>query len=425
MRTRAVGGAWSPWRELLPYGDEGPDPDSPELRGARAHGGTAPLWVGASDAVQARVRPERAATDADAGSATATVDARAGARGRRRRTRVGGRGDGGRGALPSGLRLELIEPGEPTAPPGPDRAALRALPGHPAPTAGDGASPGARPGARPGSKPTVVGSPGRPSWGASGPSGPSAGPSLPPTSSAKPTPRPSSSVTTAPTPSALDADADAEVDADAEAANAGAARYRAPRPGIVTRAGWGADEKIRETGHVYSKTVKVAFIHHTVTGNNYSCSQAPSVLRSIYRYHVKSLGWRDYGYNFTIDKCGKIYEGRSGGVTKAVRGAHTLGFNTNSTGIAVLGTFTSKKPSAKAVKAVAKLTAWKLGLFKRNPRGTTHLVSGGGNKYKKGANVKLHVIAGHRDGFATECPGKRLYEKLGSVRKTAARLQGR
>ncbi|MGV9848671.1 peptidoglycan recognition protein family protein [Streptomyces sp. NPDC003442] len=423
VRTRAVGGAWSPWRELPPYGDEAPDPDSPELRSARAHGGTAPLWVGASDAVQARVRPERSAT-ADAGAATA--DARVGDAG----ARDAGVADVGAAALPSGLRLELIDPGEPPPPgpprpprpPGPDRAALRALPGHPVPTtAGGGAS--ASGGGVPGAKPTAVGPPGRPSWGASGPSGPSAGSSSPPTSSVKPTPRPSVSVTTTPPPSALDTDTD--TDADAETANAGAARYSAPRPGIVTRAGWGADEKIRETGHVYSKTVKVAFIHHTVTGNNYSCSQAPSVLRSIYRYHVQSLGWRDYGYNFTIDKCGKIYEGRSGGVTKAVRGAHTLGFNTNSMGVAVLGTFTSRKPSAKAVKAVAKLTAWKLGLFKRNPRGTTHLVSGGGNKYKKGANVKLHVIAGHRDGFATECPGKRLYEKLGSVRKTAARLQGR
>ncbi|GAA1304076.1 N-acetylmuramoyl-L-alanine amidase [Streptomyces javensis] len=398
VRTRAVGGAWSPWRELLPHGDEAPDPDSPELRGARAHGGTAPLWVGASDAVQARVLPERAGSE------------RAGSE-RVRPERAGSaRAHVGAAALPSGLRLELIDPGEPPAPPSPDLAALRALPGrpghpgHPVPTAGGGA---------PGVKPTVTGSPGRPSWGASGPSGPSAKPSLPP--------KPSASVTTTPPPSALDTDADT----DADAAKAGAARYSAPRPSIVTRAGWGADEKIRETGHVYSKTVKVAFIHHTVTGNNYSCSQAPSVLRGIYRYHVKSLGWRDYGYNFTIDKCGKIYEGRSGGVTKAVRGAHTLGFNTNSMGIAVLGTFTSKKPSAKAVKAVAKLTAWKLGLFKRNPRGTTHLVSGGGNKYKKGASVKLHVVAGHRDGFATECPGKRLYKKLGSVRKTAARLQGR
>ncbi|MFD8462161.1 peptidoglycan recognition protein family protein [Streptomyces antimycoticus] len=465
VRTRAVGGAWSPWRELLPYGDEAPDPDSPELRGVRAHGGTAPLWVGASDGVQARVRPEGvvagdggggagadagAGADGDGGAGAgggASADAGAGAA-----ADGGAVADAGAGAraaaLPSGLRLELIDPGE-TPAPSPDRAVLRALPAHPAhpaPTAG-GAAPGARPSAE---------APGKPSRGPSGvsrrsarpsprPSRPSIRPSKPPVkppwpsvrpswpsrwsakpssprpsrSSAKPLPYPSTHATPA-TPSTPPVDVLAE-----EATKANAARYSAPRPSIVTRAGWGADEKIRETGHVYSKTVKVAFIHHTVTGNKYSCSQAPSVLRSIYRYHVKSLGWRDYGYNFTIDKCGKIYEGRSGGVTKAVRGAHTLGFNTNSMGVAVLGTFSAKKPSAKAVKAIAKLTAWKLGLFKRNPRGTTHLVSGGGNKYKKGANVKLHVIAGHRDGFATECPGKDLYKKLGSVRKTAARLQGR
>ncbi|AEM87742.1 peptidoglycan recognition protein family protein [Streptomyces violaceusniger] len=442
VRTRAVGGEWSPWRELLPYGDDGPDPDSPELRGVRAHGGTAPLWVGDSDGVQARVRPEEGVAVAD-GGAGAGVGAGAAARS---------------AALPSGLRLELIDPGEAPAPPPPDRAVLRALPAHPVPTAGAAAKPGAVSapgGAAPGTRPSA-GSSGKPSWGHSGvsaqppsrpsrwsarpsprPSRPSVEPSLPSRWSAKPSPGPAGSSakplpypsthsthSTPPTspPSSITPPPNALAE---EATKANAARYSAPRPSIVTRAGWGADEKIRETGHVYSKTVKVAFIHHTVTGNKYRCSQAPSVMRSIYRYHVKSLGWRDYGYNFTIDKCGKIYEGRSGGVTKAVRGAHTLGFNTNSMGVAVLGTFSAKKPPAKAVKAIAKLTAWKLGLFKRNPRGTTHLVSGGGNKYKKGASVKLHVIAGHRDGFATECPGKDLYKKLGSVRKTAARLQGR
>ncbi|MGA6160545.1 N-acetylmuramoyl-L-alanine amidase [Stenotrophomonas sp. NPDC087984] len=412
VRTRAVGGEWSPWRELLPYGDDGPDPDSPELRGVRAHGGTAPLWVGDSDGVQARVRPEEVAA-ADG---------------------VGGAGAGGGVAarsavLPSGLRLELVDPGEAPAPPPPDQAVLRALPAHPVPTPGGAAKTGAAKtgpvsasgGAAPGARPSP-GSVGRPS---PRPSGSSARPLPYPSASSTPSaPSAPSTHATRPTspPGAITPPTSALPE---EATKANAARYSAPRPSIVTRAGWGADEKIRETGHVYSKTVKVAFIHHTVTGNKYSCSQAPSVLRSIYRYHVKSLGWRDYGYNFTIDKCGKIYEGRSGGVAKAVRGAHTLGFNTNSMGVAVLGTFSSKKPSAKAVKAIAKLTAWKLGLFKRNPRGTAHLVSGGGNKYKKGTNVKLHVIAGHRDGFATECPGKDLYKKLGSVRKTAARLQGR
>ncbi|MFD7533156.1 N-acetylmuramoyl-L-alanine amidase [Streptomyces sp. NPDC059849] len=217
-----------------------------------------------------------------------------------------------------------------------------------------------------------------------------------------------------------------EAQGEAEAGLAPGARpYIGPRPRIITRKGWGADEKLRERKFVYTGKVKAAFIHHSATGNNYTCSQAPSVLRGIYRYHVKSSGWRDIGYNFAVDKCGNIYEGRAGGVTKAVLGAHTLGFNTNSMGIAVLGTFTKSNPPAAAVTAVAKLTAWKLGLFGANPRGKVTLVSGGSNKYKKGKKVKLNVISGHRDGFATECPGARLYKKLGSARTSSAKLQGR
>ncbi|MBO0915964.1 peptidoglycan recognition protein family protein, partial [Streptomyces laculatispora] len=205
----------------------------------------------------------------------------------------------------------------------------------------------------------------------------------------------------------------------------GAKPYIGPRPRIVTRKGWGADEKIRERAFAYTKTVKAAFIHHSATGNNYACSQAPSVLRGIYRYHVKSNGWRDIGYNFAVDRCGNIYEGRAGGVTKAVMGAHTLGFNTNTMGIAVLGTFSNSDPPAAAIDAVAELTAWKLGLFEANPKGKVNLVSAGSNKYKKGKVVKLNVISGHRDGFATECPGARLYKKLGTTRTSSARLQGR
>jgi hypothetical protein len=77
------------------------------------------------------------------------------------------------------------------------------------------------------------------------------------------------------------------------------------------------------------------------------------------------------------------------------------------------------------VTAIARLTAWKLGLYGVNPRGKTYLKSGGGNLYRKGKNVRLNVISGHRDGFATECPGRQLYGKLGSARSTSARFQGR
>ncbi|MGW1030053.1 peptidoglycan recognition protein family protein [Streptomyces sp. NPDC002577] len=218
---------------------------------------------------------------------------------------------------------------------------------------------------------------------------------------------------------------DGLVAARSRAGTAGANPYIGPRPRIITRKGWRADEKLRERKFLYTKTVRAAFVHHTATGNNYRCSQAPSVIRSIYRYHVKSNGWRDIGYNFLVDKCGNIYEGRAGGVDKPVMGAHTLGFNTNSMGIAVLGTFTRSKPPAAAVTAVARLTAWKLGLFGADPRSTTVLTSGGSNKYKKGRKVRFRVISGHRDGFFTECPGAALYGQLNRIRQASARYQGR
>lgn len=201
--------------------------------------------------------------------------------------------------------------------------------------------------------------------------------------------------------------------------------YIGPRPRIVTRRGWGADESLRERNFSYTKSVRAAFVHHSASGNNYSCSQAGSVIRSIYRYHVKSSGWRDIGYNFLVDKCGNIYEGRAGGVAKPVKGAHTLGFNGNSMGIAVLGNFGNSQPPEAAVEGVARLTAWKLGLHGVDPAGKTYLKSAGGNLFRKGRNVQLNVISGHRDGFATECPGARLYAKLHEARTSSAHHQGR
>ncbi|MFC5217589.1 N-acetylmuramoyl-L-alanine amidase [Streptomyces coerulescens] len=201
--------------------------------------------------------------------------------------------------------------------------------------------------------------------------------------------------------------------------------YVGPRPRIVTRRGWGANEAWRERQFAYTKKVKAAWVHHTASGGKYWCTQAPSLIRGIYRYHVLSMGWRDIGYNFLVDKCGNIYEGRAGGAARPVLGAHTRGFNSNSMGIAVLGSYGSTKPTVATVNAIARLTAWKLGLYGANPRGKTYLTSGGGNLYRKGRNVRLNVISGHRDGFSTECPGRLLYLKLSSARAFAARLQGR
>ncbi|MFF8280504.1 peptidoglycan recognition protein [Streptomyces lateritius] len=357
VRTRAAGGSeWSPWQDVEIHNEEhGADPGTPEAETAALRGSTAPLWVGESDGVEIRVRPQA---------------------------------EGDAAPLPAGLRLELVDPGPERAAPGPRSGA-----------AAEATADSARGAAQ--AAPTVeeaAASSVNAHLGA--PSGASVIPAL----------------------------SRAATVAEATEAVFGAAAakpYIGPRPKIITRKGWGADEKMRAKSFVYTKAVKAAFVHHSATGNNYTCRQAPSVLRSIYRYHVKSSGWRDVGYNFAVDKCGNIYEGRAGGVAKPVLGAHTLGFNTNSMGIAVLGSYTSTAPPAAAVNAVAKLTAWKLGLHGANPKGKATLTSGGGNKYKKGKKVKFNTIAGHRDGFATECPGSRLYSKLGATRTASAKYQGR
>ena len=109
------------------------------------------------------------------------------------------------------------------------------------------------------------------------------------------------------------------------------ARAAAAAPVIVTRAEWGADESLRNAAPSYSP-VKMAFVHHTASGNLYSRTDAPALVRGIYAYHTRSLRWNDIAYNFLVDRFGTIYEGRYGGVTRGVVGAHVLGFNTGSTG---------------------------------------------------------------------------------------------
>ncbi|MEU4998453.1 peptidoglycan recognition protein [Streptomyces sp. NPDC021622] len=378
VRTRGSGtGIWSSWQDLETHNHEhAADPDAAERISGKVRGSTAPLWVGDSDGVEIRVRAEPERPGSERPGSERPGSERPGSEQSQHRAVAALPPES---PLPKGLRLELVDPGAEPPPQG-------------SPVGGIGT---------PLTAETAAAS--------------AVNADLAPLGAA-----------------VIPALGKEETESDLIAAHGGAEEaagkvrpHIGPRPRIITRKGWGANERLREKDFAYTKSVKAAFVHHSASGNNYRCSQAGSLLRSIYRYHVRSSGWRDFGYNFAVDKCGNIYEGRAGGVAKPVLGAHTLGFNTHSMGIAVLGSFGSANPPKAAVKAIARLTAWKLGLYGANPRGTTYLKSGGGNLYRKGTKVRLRVISGHRDGFATACPGIRLYKKLGTARSTSARYQGR
>lgn len=220
--------------------------------------------------------------------------------------------------------------------------------------------------------------------------------------------------------------------ADARTGHAAAplnvANAAAAQPPIITRAQWGADENIRlgacPSGPQYTGAPKVAFVHHTVTGNSYGPGDSAAIVRSIYAYHVYGEGWCDVGYNFLVDQYGQIFEGRYGGIDKAVLGAHTGGFNTNSFGVSMIGTYDSVTPSAALQASLAKLIAWKLSLSYANPLGQATLTAApfSGSRFPTGANVTLNVISGHRDADLTACPGNAGYAILPALRQTVAQL---
>ncbi|MGW1910991.1 peptidoglycan recognition protein family protein [Streptomyces sp. NPDC002076] len=203
--------------------------------------------------------------------------------------------------------------------------------------------------------------------------------------------------------------------------------HRAPRPHIVPRSVWlGAAARTQPPPRYDDKVVAV-FLHHTDSPSDYDCADAPEIIRRLYAGQTGVRNWDDIGYNFLVDRCGTIYEGRAGGVDRAVTGAHTQGFNHRTAGIAAIGTFTAGVPVPRAMTdAIAALAAWKLGLAGIDPRASVRLVSSNSlSRYQAGTKVTLPVLAGHNAGFMTSCPGAALTARLPEIREQAARRQGR
>jgi hypothetical protein len=193
------------------------------------------------------------------------------------------------------------------------------------------------------------------------------------------------------------------------------------RPQVFGRDAWGADPRLRDGRPSYNRTIQQMHVHHTVSSNDYSAAQVPGLIRGMYRYHTVNLGWSDIGYNFLVDRFGRTWAGRAGGIKRPVRGAHTLGFNSTSTGVAVIGNFETATPSRKIRTALVHLAAWKLNKYDRNPRGRATVFSHGSDRYGMGRKVRLPVIDGHRDTNQTACPGERLYQRLPDIRLRAAK----
>lgn len=147
---------------------------------------------------------------------------------------------------------------------------------------------------------------------------------------------------------------------------------------IVSRADWGAKPWNGSPARVSASQRQHFFVHYDGGSPiNYTGKKVP---QAIERTHL-SQGWAGVGYNFVIDQDGVIYEGRGWDL----QGAHCPNFNVTGLGvqIAIGG---GQEPSEAALASCRALYEEACRRFGRTLS-------------KKG----------HKDGFATLCPGAKLY----------------
>jgi hypothetical protein len=189
-------------------------------------------------------------------------------------------------------------------------------------------------------------------------------------------------------------------------AHARARAAQEPQPDFVSRAEWGASQCPPRQKPLYG-TVKAVIVHHTVSLNDYTPEEAPGIVLAICRYHRNSNGWNDIGYNALVDKYGVLYEGRAGGLDRAVVGAQAQGFNSETAGISTIGDYTRTEAPPETLDALARYIRWKLGVHLQPLSGAVRLTSAGGSesRYGAGAHVTVDRVLGHRDVGRTACPG--------------------
>jgi uncharacterized protein with LGFP repeats len=195
-------------------------------------------------------------------------------------------------------------------------------------------------------------------------------------------------------------------------------------PHIINRVQWGADESMRCGNPLYDKGIRAGVVHHTAGSNEYAPQDSAGIVRSIYEYHTRTLGWCDIAYNAMVDKYGQVFEGRAGGMNRPVEGAHTGGFNRDTWGVAMMGNFETVPPTPIQLRTTARLLGWRMSMDRIDPRGTVVLTSAGGpfSKFPQGAAPTLPTIFTHRDVGVTECPGNAAYAVMNHIRDIAARF---
>lgn len=158
----------------------------------------------------------------------------------------------------------------------------------------------------------------------------------------------------------------------------------------VTRSQWGARKPVSITR--MARPVPTVYIHHSATP---LMAPGAGTMRSIQQQHIDVQGWADIAYQECVDYHGDVYEARG----FDVQGGATKGQNAVSLAICALGNYDNTAvPSAVIQSIVTRIVA----------------------AAQEGRLSVGFQIKGHKDAYATACPGRYLYERLPEIRNRVA-----
>lgn len=178
------------------------------------------------------------------------------------------------------------------------------------------------------------------------------------------------------------------------------------KPEMISQQVWRAGLPEPEYDRVWNQ-VRNIILHHSATSN--SLTDYTAIVRSIYIYHTQVNQWSDMGYNYLIAPDGTIFSGRDPGNLvhdDEVMGAHFCASNSGTLGICLIGTYTAVEPTSFAMESLNKLLAWKTAKDSLSPFAIN----------QHALNPQLGVIAAHRHGCETICPGEGIMTLLHDIK---------
>lgn len=188
-------------------------------------------------------------------------------------------------------------------------------------------------------------------------------------------------------------------------------------PPLITRAQWGAKPFVLGSPTPLSNgPYEFMTMHHAAGYSAETEAEGKAQMRAMQDLHQNVRGWSDIGYQFAIDRGGRLYQGRPfmdnstslSQVPVLARGAHVGEQNTGNIGIVIMGCYHPPEPSFSCIQQItpaAYETYRTLFAFLSERYG-----------------VAPTLIRGHRDFSQTSCPGDNNYVLLPALRTEVAQL---